>query len=317
MEIAAREFGANHHRAEEAWSHWVASFLRDHYGAAHQARTLERYLTGWRNLTCFLEERDIRFPRLLRREDLFDYLRWRQQTRNERVRPCSFNTARHEIKLLGLILQEAVHRGYCTSNPSRVMGLSRQPTKPKPDISRTDIELIRQQLIHEPEWMRVCFEIAIHHGTRLRATKVHLERDIDWTAGTITFHEKGSKLLTVPMAEDLHLLLQGLRLQGREFSCMLPRDASRHWRRFFDSIDRPQYCFHCSRVTVVTNLARAGVSESLAMRFVGHASTEIHRIYQRLGVRDLDRCHLAMSAVLDSPSNTRTHIMRSSTPSLV
>lgn len=44
-------------------------------------------------------------------------------------------------------------------------------------------------------------------------------------------------------------------------------------------------------MTVITRLARSGVPEAKAMKFVGHASTEIHRIYQRLSVDDLACCH--------------------------
>lgn len=45
--------------------------------------------------------------------------------------------------------------------------------------------------------------------------------------------------------------------------------------------------FHCTRVTVVTRLARAGVPLAQAMAFVGHSSSLVHRLYTRLRPADL------------------------------
>lgn len=97
--------------------------------------------------------------------------------------------------------------------------------------------------------MRVSFEMAIHQGTRLRATQVDLHQDVDWAAGTITFHEKGNRLLTVPIAPELRPLLERRRDEGHRFSCLLPRAASTAWRSFFNKMGRKDFCFHCCRVT--------------------------------------------------------------------
>lgn len=317
LEISAKELAVSRILPTEAWSHWVEPFLVARYSTAPQLRTLERYKTSWRNIVPFLEERGLRFPRQLQREDLFAYIEWRKTTRNERVRPCSFNTARHEIKMLGMILAEAVARGYCTRNVARDLSLKKEKPKQKPEFTTEDILEIRRRLESEPDWMRVSFEIAIHHGTRLKATQVDLHNDVDWAAGTVTLHEKGSRSLTVPIAPELRPLLERRHREGHRFACLLPRGASKAWRSFFDRMGRKDFCFHCCRVTTVSRLARSGVSEALATRYVGHASTEIHRSYQRLGVRDLVACHVTVAGTVGLDSNAWTHTFRSPTESLL
>lgn len=318
LEISAKELAVGRIVKTEAWSYWVEPFLAARYSTAAQLRTLERYKTSWRNILPFLEERGLRFPRQLQREDLFAYIEWRKTTRNERVRPCSFNTARHEIKLLGTILAEAVARGYCARNVARDLGLKKEKTKQKPEFTIEDILEIRRRLQTEPDWMRVSFEIAIHHGTRLRATQVDLHNDVDWSEGIITFREKGNKQLSVPIAPELRPLLERLYRDGHQFSCIIPRGASGAFRRFFNLLGRKDWTHHAARVTTISRLARSGVSEALSTRYVGHASTEIHRSYQRLGVRDLVACHVTVAGTvgLDS-SNAWTHNLRSPTESLV
>lgn len=67
----------------------------------------------------------------------------------------------------------------------------------------------------------------------------------------------------------------------------------------------PHLSFHSTRVTVVTRLARAGVQERVAMRYVGHASATIHRIYTRLQVDDLKCCVEVLSKAEDSGNGGR------------
>src|SRR6185436_14927826 len=104
---------------------------------------------------------------------------------------ASHNTVLFEVKLMAMVIDEAMRRGYCHKNPCRQLKERKHPPKIKPEISECDIPLIERELALEPEWMPVAFAIAIRHATRLRATSIHLERDVDWNAKRITFHEKG------------------------------------------------------------------------------------------------------------------------------
>lgn len=199
-------------------------------------------------------------------------------------------TALSEVKLLGLLVGEAKERGLVRTNVCRNLGIKRDRGRIKPDFTDAQIQTIREALLNWPAWMRICFEISIHHGTRLRATQIDLHRDVDWENRRITFHEKAGKVFTVPAHRDVFRLLEQRRKLGATKACELPKGPSKAWRKFFDSVGLTEHCFHCCRVTVISKMARAGVSEAKAMKFVGHASTEIHRIYQRLRVEDLNDC---------------------------
>ena len=274
----------------EMFQCWVLSFLRNRHGAIHQARTLERYLAAWRNLSIFLERHGLNHPRQLKYAHVQEFHRWRQRPDDDRVRAGCHNTALGDLKLLGIVIDEAIRLEFCDRNPCRKTGLKKRPAKEKPEITDADIAMILEELKQEPEWMSTSFQIAIAHGTRLRATSIDLNRDVDWERWNVTFHEKGAKVFTVPLDDRLRPLFARLRGEGRHQTCDLPKDASKQWRRFFNRIGRPQYCFHCCRVTVITKLARGRVDISRAMKFVGHASTAIHRIYQRLMPEDLTDC---------------------------
>ena len=84
-------------------------------------------------------------------------------------------------------------------------------------------------------------------------------------------------------------MLKKLKKDGRTMTCELPQMASKEWWRFFKKIGLHQkgVCFHCTRVTVITRLIRQGHSEAVVRKIVHHASTEVNRIYQRLGVEDV------------------------------
>ena len=82
--------------------------------------------------------------------------------------------------------------------------------------------------------------------------------------------------------------------RSKDYSCALPVMAAKEWHTLFREIGLPHLCFHCTRVTVITRMAREGVPIAQAMRFVGHASEAIHRIYQRLAAPD---CGWAIKAI--------------------
>lgn len=276
---------------EEAWEHWVPNFFDLRYGAPESAKTRDRYQTSWKAVSLYLKDQNVKFPRQLRYEHVREYFNWRKSETNPQVRRCDHNSALYDLRFLGLLVDEAIRLGYADTNPCRKIGIKKHAPKVKPEFADEDIALIREKLKVELEWMRISFEIAIRHGTRLRATSIDLNRDVDWIRHTVTFHEKGHKTFTTPLSPDLLPMFERLKEEGRTRTCDLPVNASKYWTKFFRRIGKSQYCFHCCRVTTISKLARNGVPESHAIKFVGHASTEIHRVYQRLRAEDLQACH--------------------------
>lgn len=307
--------GVTHGQARDisGWENWVEPWLRMRF--ANKAKTLTSYLGAWKFLSFFLSEHRIANPRSLTYQNAVDFVLWREsQVKRQSGRKVSRNTALHNIKVLSRIMREAVRRDYAKGNPCFRLSEDVPPTPPpeKPELRDEDILKIRRELTRRhglgrpSDWMQTAFEIAIHQGCRLSATQIPMER-IDFKNNTIRFHEKGGQVFTVPMHPDLRPHLLKLKAAKREVTCVLPRFASRNFGRVMRDIGLP-HTFHCSRVTVITRFARAGVSQQRAMAYVHHGSWAVHKIYQRLMPADVADCHAALdfssSAItLGSPQN--------------
>jgi len=279
-----REKGSEH----GTWSAWVDKFLADQYET--QPKTLRRYRTCWQYLHAFLQERNILAPHQLTFNDCHDYKDWRKAGQPQHgFYKCGHNTARLDLKILHLICEHAIKKGLIVANPCRKLGIKRHKSPEKPELTDADIALIRTKLkeLKMPDWMSACFEIAIHQGVRLSETSFPLSR-INWQNNTIEFHAKRDQQYSASIHPKLLPLLKKWKKEKRVMTCELPTMASKEWWRFFKKIGLHQkgVCFHCTRVTVITRLIRAGFSESAVMNVVHHASTEVNRIYQRLGVPD-------------------------------
>lgn len=270
------------------FARWVEPYLIARY--ATSPKTLERYLQMWNSLRIYFKLKKIYEPREVKREFVFDYVKWRQNPpKNCGVYSAAYNTALKEIVLLNILLNESKLRGYINDNPCLRHGMKRNNSKEKPEITDKEIKIIRDNLKKAPEWMSIAFEIAIHQGCRLSETCMPMS-DIDLTNKRITFTIKGNKRFTTAIVPDLIPLLKKLRKEGRVMTYTRPKHlVGKPWWFFFKKAGLSHLCFHCTRVTVVTRLARAGIPMSQAMKFVGHSSALVHLIYQRLNVEDV-RC---------------------------
>jgi len=294
IELKEKDFTGGHRFID-----WVPTFLKERY---HQSnRTFATTFHRWQAMQKYLAGEGIYSPRQVTYKTALSYLQWRQDS------GASRNTAIHEIKLLSLIMNEAVKRDFVQVNPCMRMGLKRDKPKEKPEFTNDQIKNIREELsrIDEkgkrvwPEWMTIAFEIGIHQGCRIREVSVNF-RDIDFKRKTITFDAKGSNRFTTTLHPDLAPILKKVKDSGAKVTCELPRWPSKWFQMLFEKLGmrdgKRDYCFHCCRVTVITRLARSqNVSMSQAMRFVSHSSHTVHRIYQRLGVEDLASCVEAIS----------------------
>lgn len=285
----------------QAWNVWVEDFISDKY--RNSPLTEKRVRNAWDWLRVFLEENKIIVPAAFTYNHATAYVKWRTGKRRRNGSFISRNTALLEIKVLGILLREAKRRGFCSENVCERLGITRDATKVKPELTSEDIRLIREALVskegHLPitqRWMMVCFEVALHQGCRLREVQVAMS-DVNESLGTICFHGKGGKVFTTALHPNLLPLVKDLREAGAPHLCHLPVMAAKEWWSFFRTIPglTKGVSFHCTRVTAVTRLARAGVNQGVAMRFVGHSSEIVHRIYQRLGTADLKAATQALS----------------------
>jgi integrase len=194
-----------------------------------------------------------------------------------------------ELKLLAMIIGEAVRLGYADANPLISLKVRRDKPAKKPELTDEEVAKVRKALGGEPEWMQVAFEIALNTGCRLRETRIPL-KCIDFNEQKITFPSpKGGEdwAFSVPMPTVLRPVFERLRRQRKRFTLEFPFQPSRRWQQFFTKLNMEHLCFHCLRVTYVNRLRRAGVPREAAMRLVNHSSELVHRVYQREKVEDI------------------------------
>lgn len=276
------------HLGHEVWEQWVDGFIQRHY---LDPKSHQRADIAWRHWRAYLTTKEIPVPRAMDYAKAIGYLEWRLAQKRWCGKPISKNTVLTEIKVMSTIMREAVKLGFASANPCAQLGIKRDAPKKKLEITDEDIATIREKLpkwaaANQQEWMVNAFEVAIHQGCRLRETRVPL-RDIDLRRMVITFRAKGGKEFATALHPGLKPLIERLKKAKATYTCdEIPLLASKHFREFFDSLDMP-YSFHCTRITAVTKLARAGISQQQAMAFIGHSSEVVHSIYQRLQPTDL------------------------------
>jgi hypothetical protein len=302
-----RESKLAHASPKERWDAWVEAYLTSRCGPD------SRYHGAWRNLRMFLTEKEIEAPRQLLRENCLEYLAWRAHAdkKNGKYR-AGHNTALLELKVLTIIMAEAVLRNWSPFNPCRDLHLKRAAGKQKPELPHTALEKIIAAIELEPEprrtFFRNSFLIARYHGCRLTETHLNPQDDVrifeegegakKVLKGSITFHAKGGKLHTVNLHPELFPLFTKLRADGATETYAMPLSPAKDWFNFLNRAgikrDVIGACFHSLRVTAATTLARKGVSEKKAMSYLGHASTTVHRSYVRLKPDDLSDCAAAL-----------------------
>lgn len=291
-------------RSVDRWDRWAADYLEVRYATQDQSATKERVLINWANLRVFLAERGISRPRMLKRDHCFEYIKWRT-TAVHGMRIGRQNTALLELKTLSVLMAEACRRGWASENPCRALGLKKTSPPQKPALEDSVLDEVASAIMEEPEPLRTIFMrsflIARFQGCRLRETHINPQTDVilndDRTRGAITFRLKGGRVHVAPLHPELLPLFVQLKDTGATETYPMPPGRTRLsslWTKFLGRTGlkrrHPGLCFHSLRVTAVTRLARSNVPESKAMAFIGHATSTVHRIYQRLRLDDLDDC---------------------------
>jgi integrase len=287
----------------ERWESWVLPFLEHQY--AESPLTLRIYKTSWRWVSLFLiREAHVRVPRALTYAHIRAYHQWRTNFKKVGGRQASGNTALGDIKALSVVMNEAVNRGWAPSNPALRVRIPKGKVRHARELSAEELALIEARLpawvADLPEtrtWMLAAYQIGRYQGCRLRETRLNLRTQVNLHTNTLTFLVKGRKKgdgEMTAMHPRLRPLFEAMIARGDEWTLDYGNGPSLQWRKFLDSIGLRDAWFHCLRSTVITEMARAGVPISQAMRYVLHANEEIHRAYQRLTTSDLTAAHGAI-----------------------
>lgn len=260
---------------------WVPAWLQYKYT---NPKTLHRYQNAWVALMEFFAQRRVDHPGDVTYQMCHDYLQWRSDAelaKEEGRKVVTWNTALTEIRVLGAVMREAVNRGYVSANPTAQLGVSRRNTKRKRMITKEEIEKIEAALPTQPQWMQDSWLVYMKQGVRLSEVEVPLE-EIDLEKRSITFIVKGGREHTTALNSKVAELAERRRAEGAKKLVELGRSPSKCWIEFFKSLGIEGISIHCTRVTVITNLLLAGVSEWKVIEFIGHCSREVNMIYRRI-----------------------------------
>jgi integrase len=262
---------------------WVPSWIRTTY----QENTLVRYTNAWTAIDCYLELNDIRGPEVVTYKLCRAYPTWRESVDKKILKPCNWNTAITEIKVLSVIMQEAVRQEIIAANPCLRLGLKRRNVKKKKEITTSQQQIVEAALSlpTAKKWMRDSWIVAMTQGFRLSATAVPLA-DIDLTLNVVSVTSK-KKVHTAPLHPEVRKLAVVAIEEGRTVLVDFPPSPAKMWWKFFRKLGLKDLSFHSTRVTVTTRLARAGRSKQQTMAYVGHASETVHDVYTRLSAPDV------------------------------
>ena len=125
------------------WDTWVPQYLERH---CESPRTLERYRDAWKWLAFWLQEKHYHSPRAITYRNALEYLDWRTSYKKKTGKTVGRNTAIMELKLLAMIMGEAVRLGHADANPLVSLKLKRDKAAKKPELTDAEISEIREAL---------------------------------------------------------------------------------------------------------------------------------------------------------------------------
>ena len=205
-ELEAKEYKHGERVNGVCWD-WVTKFFERH---CRTRATLERYQDAWKWLELWMQRKRVHAPRQITYKLGVEYIEWRTSFKKRTGKIVRKNTAILEIKILSLVMGEAVRMGYADANPLASLKVPRDRSAKKPELTDQDIIEILAALKNEPEWMQIAFEISLHTGCRLRETRIPTAC-LDFAESKITFPSpKGGedRAFSIPMPTAITGLLQ-------------------------------------------------------------------------------------------------------------
>lgn len=281
---------------DSSWATWVPAFLEARYSNA--PATKARMVGGWSTVSMYLAQVGVHTPAGLKREHCLGFIPWRRTTghmnkKGGMGKPVSHNTALLELRVLSVVMTEAVHRGIVQHSPTWKLGVRKNPPKEKGELTEHHVRVLREEIARVKEedpklghFFNVSFEIAMAQGWRLHETYLDLEQ-VNLESLTVYRVQKGGRSIASPLNPALIPLFNRLRAERRIHTYEQPKIPSLEWFKLFHRIREkdPSFArvsFHSTRVTVVSKLLNAGVGQPSVMKMVGHASATINRLYHRL-----------------------------------
>lgn len=189
--LSAEERQRSPRVAGDAFAHWVENWIDARYGHA-PTTTATVYRRYWRTLCRWMDERGIIAPHQFSYAHVAEYREWRMED-------AASNSALNELKFFGVVLGEAVKRGYITANPCTRMGIRKTEAKEKSPWTDAEIAQVAAAVEREAQWLRGTFLLGLYQASRLRQCCVPMA-DIDIDAKRIYYRRtKGDKPFSQPL----------------------------------------------------------------------------------------------------------------------
>ena len=194
-------------------------------------------------------------------------------------------------------MNESVRRGHIPGNPVALYRFKGGQFREKSELTKEQEKIVWENLHGRNFWIKVSFVLGLYQGARILETRINLSQ-VDFKNKLITLNIKGGKKHTTFLHPQSEKVLLELKAMGMDEPKLPPKPSmSVLFSKFLHNVcSLPNHSHHCLRVTCITRMARAGVPISQAMRFVGHSSESIHRIYQKLQPNDLESAALAIGS---------------------
>ena len=278
------------------FTEWVIPWVEQRWGDKAGGRTLKLYRRYFLRWMDYLNEVGAPLPAAVTRDIVLGYFPWRKARGGER------NTALGELKFFSQVLDEAVRRGYTPHNPALKLGMKRAEVEHKTPwtLKQTEIALDAAEKQDKFGWLHVSILMGFYQAVRSGQCRVPLNCiDLDRRVINYPAHVmKSGRPHSQPIDPKFHPILSEIVEHRRKLNkttlADLPLLRGVEMRRFLDGLIDKDAGFsgishHGLRTAWITRaaLSEGKITETFAKRFVDHASTEIHEIYQRISATDL------------------------------
>ena len=264
---------------------WVVSWIERKGGSHH---TVTYQISAWRTLRPILSDLNMTQPRQVTYASA-------QKICDRSLEGRKRTTAHRLFKFFRSVMSESIRRGHIESSPIALFRFKGGTPKAKLELSKEQEKAVWEKLPNWAFWIKVSFVLGLYQGARISETRINLSQ-VDFKNKRITLKVKGGKEHTTflhPQSEKVLLELKAKGMEQPDFPS--ESSMSANFGKFLHrACNLPNHSHHCLRVTCITRMARAGVPISQAMRFVGHSSESIHRIYQKLQPGDLESAALSI-----------------------
>ena len=293
LEAAAtsRELGSRRITSEEKWESWVENYFQT---AVKKQNTANGYRQSWAWLRMYLEEKGVTTPAKVDYGVAFEYVQWRRK--NGLKKTTSDSTAQRDLKVLRILMNHAVHRGWAQGNPLLKMKLPRPQPKKKAEYTDDDVKKLFKAFeknCTENDWRYVAWRIGAELGIRLMSTQIPWE-DVNFDTNVIKVKGKSingnERFYETIIPTSLRPLLLKQKALGGKYTVELPENnASQKFGNFLTRVAKlPNHCFHGTRVTFNARLERnPDITGRIAMQALNHSSPAVHAVYSRPNVEDL------------------------------